>query len=353
MTDRGPGGGDAPAGRVGGSVVDVAAVAARLRADCGRCAGLCCVAPGFTRSADFPVSKPPGVACGHLTGGFTCGVHDELRPRGFHGCVVFDCHGAGQQVTEVTFAGGDWRADPATATRMFDVFAVMRTLHESLRHLAEALTLLDAAVDASPVADGKLLAALRAEWAAALAFTEADADTLLAVDLSAHRRAVHTVLSRASARLRAHPPGLPAAGGDGGRGAAGGRGPGPGSGRGGPRARGGGPAGRPAPAGVLAADLVGARLAGADLRGADLAGRLLLGADLRRADLRAADLRGADLRGAELGGADLRGALFVTQPQLDSARGDTATILPAALVRPAHWPAQVPPSTGRRRARRR
>ncbi|MGW3479266.1 pentapeptide repeat-containing protein, partial [Streptomyces althioticus] len=55
------------------------------------------------------------------------------------------------------------------------------------------------------------------------------------------------------------------------------------------------------------------------------------------ADLRDADLIGADLRGADLAGADLTGALFLTQAQLNAARGDAATTLPPSLERPAHW----------------
>jgi len=85
------------------------------------------------------------------------------------------------------------------------------------------------------------------------------------------------------------------------------------------------------------ADLAGARLAGADLRGASLRGALLVAADLSGADLRDADLIGADLRDTDLRGADLTGALFLTQAQLNAARGDAATTLPASLGRPAHW----------------
>jgi hypothetical protein len=32
---------------------------ATLRADCGSCAGLCCVALPFARTADFAIDKPP------------------------------------------------------------------------------------------------------------------------------------------------------------------------------------------------------------------------------------------------------------------------------------------------------
>ena len=62
-------------------------------------------------------------------------------------------------------------------------------------------------------------------------------------------------------------------------------------------------------------------------------------ANLSDADLSDADLRGAYLRGADLRGADLREALFVTRTQLDAARGDSATRLPAWADRPVHWAA--------------
>jgi uncharacterized protein YjbI with pentapeptide repeats len=85
------------------------------------------------------------------------------------------------------------------------------------------------------------------------------------------------------------------------------------------------------------ADLIGARLKGSDLRGADLRGAYLIAADLKGADLRLADVIGADLRDADLSGADLTGSLFLTQAQLNSARGDAATGLPPSLSRPTHW----------------
>ena len=85
------------------------------------------------------------------------------------------------------------------------------------------------------------------------------------------------------------------------------------------------------------ADLIGADLRGADLRAANLRGAYLLGADLRGVDLALADLIGADLRGARLAGAGLAAAIFLTQPQIESANGDAATMIPSALRRPAHW----------------
>ncbi len=81
----------------------------------------------------------------------------------------------------------------------------------------------------------------------------------------------------------------------------------------------------------------GADLRGADLVGANLRGALLIGANLRAADLRGADVRGADFRSADLRAADLGGCVYLTQSQLDAARGDAATRFPPLLRRPSHW----------------
>src|SRR5262249_43228460 len=101
-------------------------------------------------------------------------------------------------------------------------------------------------------------------------------------------------------------------------------------------------------AGPPQANLAGARLTrqsppGPHPRGARLRGTHLTGADLTGADLRMADLTGADLRGADLSGADLSTSIFLAQSQLDAAKGDQATRLPASRTRPAHWPATPRP----------
>jgi hypothetical protein len=102
-----------------------------LRADCSRCAGLCCVAPAFAASADFAIDKPAGVACPNLQADFRCGIHAQLRERGFPGCTVFDCFGAGQRITQETFGGRSWREDPDLAATQFAVLPIVRQLHEA------------------------------------------------------------------------------------------------------------------------------------------------------------------------------------------------------------------------------
>lgn len=115
---------------------------AELRGDCASCFGLCCAALPFARSADFAIDKDAGTPCPNLRTDHRCGIHATLRERGFTGCTVYDCFGAGQRVSQLTFGGRDWRAGPPEQRRrMFDVFPVVRQLHELLWYLTEALTL--------------------------------------------------------------------------------------------------------------------------------------------------------------------------------------------------------------------
>ncbi|NUS17376.1 MAG: pentapeptide repeat-containing protein, partial [Streptomyces sp.] len=147
-----------------------------LRADCGNCFGLCCVALAFTRSADFPRDKPAGEPCGHLDAGHRCGIHDRLRDRGYAGCTAYDCFGAGQKVSRHTFGGRGWRDAADGGRAMFAVLPVVRQLHELLLYLAEVRGLA-AAADLHPAA------AAAAERVEALSL--GGADELLALDVAA------------------------------------------------------------------------------------------------------------------------------------------------------------------------
>jgi len=114
---------------------------AELTADCESCFGLCCVALAFERSADFAYDKGVGEPCSNLQEGFGCGIHERLRGEGFRGCVTYDCFGAGQKVSQVSFGGASWREAPDTASAMFAMLPVMRQLHELLAYLEEAIKL--------------------------------------------------------------------------------------------------------------------------------------------------------------------------------------------------------------------
>jgi hypothetical protein len=108
-----------------------------LRADCTHCAALCCVALAFDRSGLFAFDKPAGKPCANLSSRGRCTVHARREASGLAGCVMFDCLGAGQRVTQM-FAGRSWRDGAEVAREMFDAFSAMRGLHALLLLVREA-----------------------------------------------------------------------------------------------------------------------------------------------------------------------------------------------------------------------
>ncbi|MCL6571542.1 MAG: pentapeptide repeat-containing protein [Bacillus sp. (in: Bacteria)] len=269
-----------------------------LLADCENCFGLCCVALPFAASSDFALDKDAGTPCQNLQPDFRCGIHMSLRQRGFRGCTVYDCFGAGQKVSQVTFNGHDWREAPGSAKQMFEVFPIIRQLHEMLWYLTEARTL-----KAARQIHGALSIALDETKR----LTLLSPDSLMKLDVAAHRADINELLLHSSELVRVevrrkqaeHP--------------------------------------RDQKTHGRGADLIGANLKGADLRGANLRGAYLIAADLRGADLRMADLIGADFRDADIRGADLTGSIFLTQAQINAAKGDADTKLSPSLTRPSHW----------------
>lgn len=271
-----------------------------LRADCENCFGLCCVALCFSVSEGFPGDKDAGQPCFNLQPDFRCYVYKSLRERGLKGCTAFDCFGAGQKVSQVSFGGHDWRKVPESAKEMFEVFLVMRQLHELLWYLTEALKLQQAC---------PIHGALSTMLDETERITRLNPGTLMKLDVAVHRADVNTLLLKTSEFLRAEA-------------------------RHGQKARSGRQKEKTFGPG---ADLIAVDLRRIDLRGANLRGACLIAADLRGADLSGTDFIGNDFRDADLRGADLSRSIFLTQAQINAAKGDTGTKLPSSLAYPAHW----------------
>jgi hypothetical protein len=251
-----------------------------LVADCGSCFALCCVLLPFTTAAGFGMDKPGGAPCPNLATDDRCGIHATLREDGWPGCSIFECFGAGQQVSQVTYGGVSWR-EQDNLGEMAAVLSVMRLLHEMLTHLAEVRR-------RSP---DRAASELEAEVICLTGLTPTE---LLAVDLEEQQARVGAALESASLRLRNGPS-------------------------------------------YRREDLAGRDLRQWMLRDADLRGALLIAADLRGQDLGRADLLGADLRDADVRGSDLALTLFLSQSQVNAARGNHDTAIPEGLRRPAHW----------------
>nr|WP_319487313.1 pentapeptide repeat-containing protein [uncultured Caproiciproducens sp.] len=269
-----------------------------LKPHCEQCFGLCCVALYFSTQDGFPADKSAGTPCSNLDTDFRCMVHGKLEELGLKGCAAYECFGAGQQVSQVTFAGRDWRMEPSSADLMFEAFLIMRQLHEMCWYLNEALSF-------------KLDLPVREEIREALHATERIAQytpySLKKFDLSAHRTKIASLLKNASKLVRSE---------------------------------------------ISRAnripfhankerksmtDYFGRDLRKKDIRCEDLRGACLIAANLEGTDLSGTDFMGADFRDANLREANLSKSIFLTQFQINAAKGNSNTMLPPLISRPQHW----------------
>jgi Pentapeptide repeats (8 copies) len=264
-----------------------------LKSDCKNCFGLCCVALPYGKSADFPFNKNGGDPCRNLCSDNLCAIHDQLREKGFRGCVSYECFGAGQHVSQSIFNGRDWREDAEHAEEMFAVYPIVQQLHEMLWYLKQALNLKETQ---------SIRSSLQMSYQETMELTIKNPKEMLEIDVHAHRSKVNALLVETSKLYRHdvnHKGKKKKVKKD--------------------------------------RDLLGANLKGLNLQGEDFRGKLMIGANLRNSDVKRADFIGADLRDADLRGADLTDTLFLTQSQVNSAIGDIHTTLPDYLDKPLHW----------------
>lgn len=270
----------------------------KLQADCEKCFGLCCVALYFSAAEGFPVNKDAGKPCINLKDDFRCNVHNNLVKKGLKGCIAYDCLGAGQKVAQVTYCGNDWISNKDAAKEMFEVFVVMKQLHEMLWYLTEAYAI-------QPEQDMKDKINLKIKEIEKL--THLNAALLIKLDLAVIRAGVNALLLQTSELVRKKALNnriisLKFK-----------------------KAFGGG------------YDLIGKDLRKQNLKGANLSGAFMIAANLNEVDLSYTDLLGADLRDTNLSGANLSKSIYLTQAQINSANGDNNTKLPKSIVRPINW----------------
>ncbi|MGL5085464.1 MAG: pentapeptide repeat-containing protein [Clostridium sp.] len=219
----------------------------------------------------------------NLKDDFSCVIHKDLRKKGLKGCTAYDCFGAGQKVAQVTYKGVSWKEQPNTSEKMFDVFLIVRRLHEMIWYLTQAF-------------NSKATISIKDRIENLIDETEnltmLDADSLKSLDIESHRDKVNELLSKTSDLVRS----------------------------------------------------MASKGKKSNLKNKKtIAGRRdFIGVDFRKINLRGADLRGAfliaaDFRGVNLNGANLAGSIFITQPQINAAKGDSNTKLPISLVRPSYW----------------
>lgn len=256
-----------------------------LKSNCEECFGLCCVALYFSASEGFPVNKEAGEPCPNLSNDFRCLVHEELWTRGLKGCVAYDCFGAGQKVSR--------NKEQKNSKLMFKTFQIMRQLHELLWYLTEAISF----DKVEPIHDDLVAMLDKIENISLL-----DSLSLTGMDHEEDFADASELLTRASELIRNDKGSF-----------------------------------KPKKTLGRRADLIGVDLRKINLQGASLRGAYLIAADLRNCDLDRTDFLGADFRDADIRGADLSHSIFLTQAQINSARGDLETKLPVSLQVPSHW----------------
>lgn len=262
----------------------------KLSSDCEKCSGLCCVGLYFSQSEGFPKDKPPGKPCEHLREDFRCGIHASLLKHKLKGCMAYECFGAGQLVTQVTYQGDNWRNNPDLAEEIYAVFLRVRQLHQILWYLLESSMI---AIKASLAEE---IDALIEENEALIQGTT---ESLLSLDLMDYQQRANLVIRNADNGVRRET--------------------------------------KKSLGKKQCQDFIGKNFKKANLDDQDFSLAWLMAANLEGCSLKRVNFLGADLRDAKLKNTDLRDCLFLTQGQINSAWGNAQTLLPKMLNKPLSW----------------
>lgn len=262
-----------------------------FKIDCNKCSGLCCVALYFTRTDGFPKDKEAGVACKNLQSDYKCKIHSKLSQQGLKGCIAYDCFGAGQHVTRYIKSLPDWLIiSKKEADVIFNSYLVVLKIHQALWYLSQCLIL---CLPQSEKEQAKLLVdagtALIEHPLEALSefkikfFCEKSNDYLKYI-CSLYQK---TPLSNSN--------------------------------------------------NMQINNYMGKNMKRKNLVGKDFSMSLLIAANLEQANLDGANFLGADMRDTNIQNTDLSQCLFLTQIQINAARGNNRTILPPFLHKPEAW----------------
>lgn len=269
-----------------------------LKCHCENCFGLCCTALFFSACDGFPQNKDAGKPCINLKQDFTCSIHNTLFKKRLKGCISYECFGAGQKIAQKTFNKISWRKDPQSASKMFDTFLIIRQIHEMLLYLVQSYTL---------EKNNKIKSKIESLIDDTIKVSLWDVDKLLNLDLESYRDKVNVYLKTTSETIRKKfkvysTNSLSTSKKQ-----------------------------------IQGKNFLGKDLTKYNLCGADFRGALLIASNLSYSDLSGADFIGADLRDTNLSSSDLSRSIFLTQAQINSAKGDLKTKLPPMIVRPSYW----------------
>lgn len=257
----------------------------KLKIDCKKCSGLCCVAFYFSKIDGFPENKKAGKPCINLNNNFKCKIHQDLDALNMKGCIGYDCFGAGQHVTQLTYKGESWQAINHKSKEIFDVFIVMSQLFQIQFYLEEALLILPAKGLWDRIND--LLIEKRM-------ISYSNPQDIIQFNIDSYKSRVDIILKQVIATIKInHDESKP--------------------------------------------NYLGRNCEGKNMSGLDLSGNLLIAANFDRCQFNGTIFLGADTRDTDFKNADLSEAVFLTQGQINSAKGNRFTKLPEHLDYPKAW----------------
>lgn len=259
----------------------------KLKIECEKCSGLCCVALYCMKTDGFPENKEAGIPCKCLMPDFRCTIHSKLSEKNMRGCLAYDCFGAGQKVTQDCFPNINWKTHPEKANEIFEVFLIVFQLHQMQWYLLESLTLISAQPLKSSI---KALIAENEEIA------NLPSDKILQFDIEKYRSKVNSVLKQVSDLIAVDSVNE-----------------------------------------TNRKDYFGKNFKKANLNGKNLSMALMIAANLEGCSLKGTNFLGVDLRDANIKNTDLSGSVFLTQMQINSAKGNRNTKLPKSLSHPESW----------------
>lgn len=260
-----------------------------MKSDCSKCSALCCTALFFSKIDGFPKDKLSGQPCTNLLKDYRCKIHSQLEKQKLKGCIGYDCFGAGQQVTKVIYQGQTWKDIPNQSTEIFDAFIIVFQLYQIRYYLTEAMTL----ISAQP-----LVKSIQCLIEENIKICHYCPNSILSFDLEQYRHRSNHILKQVCKLLREniHIENK-----------------------------------------KVPANFLGGNFKGQDMSGADLSTKLLIAANFEKCLFNGTIFIGADTRDTNFNDADLSEAVFLTQGQVNSAKGNRNTKLPYHLEYPSTW----------------
>ncbi|MDD2957191.1 MAG: pentapeptide repeat-containing protein [Lachnospiraceae bacterium] len=258
--------------------------------NCEKCCGLCCVALCFTKSDGFPKDKKAGEVCENLQVNYKCKIHSKLSRQGLKGCVVYDCFGAGQFITRHLKLSHEWKSLlPKETEKIINSYLVVLRTHQTLWYLSQCLILRLPQSEKEQakflINEGSTLIEKPIEMLAVL-------DTKLFCEKSnAYLKRICTVFQTHSYSANK----------------------------------------------IQGKNYMGKNMKHKNLEKMDFSMSLLIATNLEQANLCGANFLGADMRDTNISNTDLSQCLFLTQLQINSAKGNSNTSLPSYLYKPKTW----------------